>query len=88
MIENQDQLKQLLVSWCRKLHTHISVLFLIQDEQRKIYRKEKEAHIFEYEVGASMESIHVTVARLSILDLRSVPLTICFQFKPCRLGNG
>ncbi len=37
--------------------------FLIEDEQGKINRKGEEENIFDYEVGASNESIHVTVER-------------------------
>ena len=44
--------------------------FLIEDEEGKINRKGEEGNIFDYEVSASNESIHVTVERHSTnLDL-------------------
>lgn len=44
-------------------HTVFTFLcyFLTEDELGKIYGEKEEKNVFDYEVGASNESIHVTV---------------------------
>lgn len=51
--------------------------FLFEDEQGKIHRKGEEKNIFDYEVGASNESIHAIEKEPDSLNL---DLVLMFHF--------